>query len=199
MRKPRKWVVTAMLVAGLAAGRALAGDDDTASSSSSDTSPPPRQSSFRWSPTFARMFQLDQPKPPPRRPDPPKKETARKSDSPKAAPPADSAITERSKAEAALIRRLEVCDKLKEIALRSNDTELFHRAEKLDEQARTAYMRRTANLSETAAHFESDEKTLDRHLSATGKPSDRLSPDATATAALGNASNAPAAAKEVSR
>jgi hypothetical protein len=200
MRKLGKSVLAAALVASLAAGQAMAADDDGADSTGSDSPPPPKQSSFRWSPAFARMFQLDQQKPPLRKPNPPRKDTDKR---PAPARPTtlavDPTVAERSKAETVLMRRLEVCDKLKEIALRSNDSQLFHRAELLDERARLAYAQQTGTLSSVAGRFESDEKTLDRHLSMAGKPTDRLTSTATATAALGNAGNGPAAIKEVSR
>jgi hypothetical protein len=201
MRKLRRWGLAAALVAGLAAGRALAADDDAADSSTSDAPPSlPKQSSFRWSPAFAHMMQLNQPKPAPRKPDPPKNDAAKKPASPKpAAPAVDPAVAERSKAETALMRRLEVCDKLKEIALRSNDTMLFHHAEVLDERARTVYAQQTGSLAGALDASVSDSKPLKLQASAAGKPSDRRTADVTATAALGNTPNGPAPGKEVSR
>src|SRR5207245_2537388 len=86
-------------------------------------------------------------------------------------PSVDPVNAERTRAEAALMRRLEVCDKLKEIALRNNDVELLRKAEQLDERVRSAYVQHAGNLPGT---FESDEKTLDKHLgsaNANGKGS----------------------------
>jgi hypothetical protein len=196
MRRLALWGLTGALAVGLIAGRALAGDDD---SPAPDTNPPTRQSSFRWSPAVVRMFQLDAPKPAPKKPAPAKKEVTKKPSAAKPAAPAeDPAVAGRNKAEAALMRRLEVCDRLKEIALRSNDAELFHRAELLDEQARAAYAQHAGELPAGAAAFESDEKTLARHLGTPAQSADRLT-TGTATAALGTTPNDAAAGKEVNR
>ncbi len=57
------------------------------------------------------------------------------------APPSPAA--QRAKAEADFLRRLEVCQKLQEIAFDTGDEQLKHRAEQLEQRAKDAYERRT--------------------------------------------------------
>jgi hypothetical protein len=140
---------------GLAAATGLAGDDDT---NSDETKPAPKSSGIPWSPVIVKMFHLDEQKPPPKKPAP--KKAAKKSTSNKL--PAEEPTTERAREEAALMRRLQVCDKLMEIADRTHDMELRHRAEALDERARALYNQRTAHLRGSQASL--DEKALDKFL-----------------------------------
>ena len=63
---------------------------------------------------------------------------------------------------------MQVCDKLKEIAIRTNDPDLLRRAEQLEERSQACYTQRTAHLRGLVGGFESDEKTLDQYL-ASGK------------------------------
>src|SRR5262249_20733132 len=70
----------------------------------------------------------------------------------------------RSQEEAKYLRRLEVCDRLKDIADQTNDADLRRRADDLAGRAENLYMKRTANLPAARAIFESDKKTLDKHL-----------------------------------
>ena len=138
----------------------------------------------------------DDRKPPPRKPDKPKKDAAKKPVPPsQPVPTVDPMNAERTRAEAALMRRLEVCDKLKEIALRNNDAELLRKAEQLDERVRSAYVQHTGNLPST---FESDEKTLAKHLgsaNANGKGSSQ----AAARTVPGSDRTSQASIKEVNR
>jgi hypothetical protein len=60
---------------------------------------------------------------------------------------ARKAERERSVEEAALLRRLAVCDQLKLVATRTNDDALLERADKLDEEARAVYSRKIAHLA----------------------------------------------------
>jgi hypothetical protein len=96
------------------------------------------------------------------------------------------------------MRRLEVCDKLKEIAIRTNDAELLRKAEVLDERARTTYAQRTAYLRGTTASFESDEKTLDKYLAVTAPATSRLM-DSTGHTAASTDLASQAATKGVNR
>jgi hypothetical protein len=80
----------------------------------------------------------------------------------------------RSREEAKYLRRLQVCDRLRDIADQTNDTTLARRADELMARAEELYRKRTANLPSAQPLFESDKKTLDKHLGptpATGRPS----------------------------
>lgn len=149
------------MVLGLAASRGLARDDDDDTSA---MKPPPRPA-IRWSHYFAGMETYTQPKPEPvKKPAAKsKKDTAKKAaETPKPKNPANEAANERAREEAILMRRLEVCDKLKEIALRTNDGDLFRRAEVLDERARTAYAQRTSILRSGSGGPQMDGTMLDK-------------------------------------
>jgi hypothetical protein len=135
---------------------ASADDDDDA-----DSRPkPPTRPAVRWSPYFARMFELKQPAPA-KKPAKAQKEDVKKP----AAPPRPKAVipsptAQRAREEATLLRRLAVCDKLKEIAVRTNDTQLLHQAEQLDARAWANYSQRTGQLA-AATVPEADEKALE--------------------------------------
>jgi hypothetical protein len=77
-----------------------------------------------------------------------------------------AAVQLREKAE--LDRRQAVCDKLRLIALQMADREageaLDRRAKELDQRAWAIYQQRTAAPSAAVGGFQSDEKTLQRHL-----------------------------------
>jgi hypothetical protein len=60
--------------------------------------------------------------------------------------PADLAASRRALEQAALLRRQDVCDRLTEIALETNNAELANLAERLKQRAWEVYTRRTANL-----------------------------------------------------
>jgi hypothetical protein len=72
----------------------------------------------------------------------------------------DRAAVVRAREEAALLRRQEVCCKLKEIALQTNDPELERRAQELEERAWEVYNLRTAHLPQDDAGFEETEPAL---------------------------------------
>ncbi|HEV3447442.1 MAG TPA: hypothetical protein VG099_22565 [Gemmataceae bacterium] len=186
MRKLWAWGLATVLCAGLAASNARARDDDD---DTSQAKPPPRPA-IRWSHYFAGMETYTQPKPEAVKPAAkPKQQTAHKpAENPKPKNPAHEAASERAREEAILMRRLEVCDKLKEIALRTNDGELFRRAEVLDERARTTYAQRTSYLGGNGG-LATDTMALDRNLEAV-YPKTRA-PESTAhTVADGNSSRA---------
>ena len=175
MRKLLAWGFAGVLFAGLAVVSGRASDDDE----ESPQKPPPRPI-IRWSPYFAGMNAYTQPKAEPARPAARKKDTPRKpadTAKPKPKPAVDDAAALRAREETTLMRRLEVCDKLKEIALRTNDNDLFRKAEVLDEQARAAYAQRTTVLR--GGHFETDEKTVEKYLSS-AQPLNARAPESTA-------------------
>lgn len=69
----------------------------------------------------------------------------------------------RARQEKTLLRRLAVCDRLMEIAVRTGDDDLLRRAEQLDERCRRAYAERTADVT-----AQSDELILEKHLGGSG-------------------------------
>lgn len=94
-----------------------------------------------------------------------------------AADKTDAAAQRRQREEAALLRRLRVCDKLAEIALQTRDEQLQRLAERLEEQARRVYEERMARPIVDKPAFESDHKVLERHLgpASPGRLSDLFS------------------------
>jgi hypothetical protein len=194
MRKLTMWGLPAALIVGLGAAVALAGEQGTEDSDAKQ----PARPFIRWSPWVTRMMatppptqRAPAPKPKPK----PEKQTAKKAPPPsKPTPVVQQAAGERAREEAALMRRLEVCDKLTEIAVRTNDTELLHRAEQLDERVRTTYSRRTSSLPVEKGAFQSDKQVLDKHL---GQRSDAKKRDADAFGYAVPGNDRRAAAKEV--
>jgi hypothetical protein len=147
------WAVPALIV-GLFAAPILADDEAPANGEAK----PPARPAIRWSPWVTRMMASGAPQKPVEKKPAPKvqKQTAKKPAVPsKPAKIVDQAAVERSREEAALIRRLEVCDKLMEIAVRTDDNELLHRAEQLDERVRETYAQRTGSLASSAESFRS--------------------------------------------
>jgi hypothetical protein len=67
--------------------------------------------------------------------------------------PAEEAARERSREEAALLRRLAVCDQLRLVAVQKKDDGLLREVELLDQRVREVYARKTAHLP--AAKLES--------------------------------------------
>jgi hypothetical protein len=74
------------------------------------------------------------------------------------------ATTEQDRQEAALWRRIDVCDKLRQIALETNNNELDQLAQELDARARAVYTQRTARLKTPAQATDVDEQILDKKL-----------------------------------
>jgi hypothetical protein len=171
MRKAAAWGIAATLTVGLGIGFAVAADDTTEGTGGRSTAWAP---TWQWKP-FSGWFGTKAPKEelkPVEKKPAPKAEPAAVNKSSALVKPAsivDEAVARRSREEAALLRRLRACDKLREIAIRCNDNGLLHRAEELEERAQATYAQRTAHLQANAAAFESDEQTIDRYLD-TGKP-----------------------------
>ena len=72
-----------------------------------------------------------------------KKDGAAKADAAPLPSPADEARGRRAREEADYFRRLEVCDQLREIAVRNEDHELLRRVDELTERAFNLYTQRT--------------------------------------------------------
>jgi hypothetical protein len=90
-------------------------------------------------------------------PAPKKTDVARKPVQPAKPSIAEMAQTIRAREDADFVRRLAVCDKLMEIAVRNNNQELIHQIETLEERARSTYVQHTEMLDRIA---EADMKTL---------------------------------------
>jgi hypothetical protein len=157
MRKPIACVLAATLLWGMGGGLVRAGDDDT----DDGDSKPAERPAIRWSPVFAHMVHVDNQAPA-------QDKSSAKTD--KDSPAKDSepkkpkkvetfASRARSREEAALIRRLEVCDKLMEAAIRTNDRELESRVYDLEAKAQAIYARNTAKLSDNRASAGSNTKS----------------------------------------
>ena len=158
MCKLLAWGFPIALLLGMGAAAALGQD--------SQESPPSTKPFIRWSPYAAKMFAIDQSQKPAKKPAAkPKKEIAKKPETPaRPAPTKEDSSSPRAREEAALLRRLEACDKLTEIAMRNNDTALLHRAEELNQRVWANYSQRTGQAPEDRARFESDQAAIDRLL-----------------------------------
>jgi hypothetical protein len=78
--------------------------------------------------------------------------------------PREDPAVRRAREEAKYMRRSEVCVKLKAIADENNDSALRQKAEQMDERAWNVYLERTKHLTSSRGVYESDTKTLDKHL-----------------------------------
>jgi hypothetical protein len=159
MRKLGACGLAAALAVGLGTATALAGEEDR----SNDTKATTKPSSTWWNPVT--WFGPQEKKPEEKKTAPKKeKQTAKKpAFATKAPTVVAEAAAERAREESVLLRRLQVCDKLMEIAVRTNDNDLLRRVEELDERARTAYAQHTAHLGGGLA-ADLDERILEKHL-----------------------------------
>jgi hypothetical protein len=135
----------ALVAAALIAG--ARGADD----SGYDAKAPPKKSEGKWFPWWPRDDRPAEAKsaaalPKGEMPKEDKKSMEKEAASnPQAAPEAKAAAARRLE-EAALLRRLAVCDQLKVVALQTKDEVLLEQADRLDEQARAVYSQRIARL-----------------------------------------------------
>jgi hypothetical protein len=166
MREMRKLALGTALGCLFIASAARADDDDDAKAP-----PPPPKPFIRWSPYAKHALGIDDLKPTPPKPDP-KAEAKKPAAQAKKVPAIQSAATQRSKEENALLRRLAVCDKLMEIASQTNDRELMRRAEQLSSRAWAIYDQHTGMHAD--AKVDADAQKLDRALdqqTVTSRPS----------------------------
>jgi hypothetical protein len=63
-------------------------------------------------------------------------------------------------------RRVAVCDRLREIAILTNDDELRRKADQLDQRAFAMYQQSTDNLPAASSASQADERILERRLGA---------------------------------
>jgi hypothetical protein len=159
MRTIGAWGVAASLVVGLGPVAAVAADDDTTAKSSV------RGPTWEWKP-FGNWFGSAEPPKPVEKKVPKPEQTPAKKTAAAIKPVSlvEEAAAKRRREEAALLRRLQACDKLREIAIQTKDNGLLRQAEELEERAQATYAQRTENLH--GGGFESDEKTIDRYLGA---------------------------------
>jgi hypothetical protein len=80
------------------------------------------------------------------------------------------AAAELARHEAALMRRIEVCDKLAEIAIANNDKELEQLAQELNARACALYKQRVAKLQAPPEDRDLDEQILDKKLGIDAAP-----------------------------
>jgi hypothetical protein len=114
-------------------------------------------------------------------------------------PAASPTMSDLTRQDAALFRRLEVCDKLREIALETNNKELDQLAEELDARARAVYAQRTARLHKNGAATDIDEKMLDKKLGIEPMNPEQMPAGKPAAARTGKGDRAQAASREDDR
>lgn len=156
MRQWLRWGLPVILAAGMNVNVLRASDDEDDTSAK----PKPAASSPRastWSSWFGGKSA------------PPKKAATKsakkdKDDVEKTAPKVDPAIAERKREENVYLRRNQVCLKLLEVADETNDDDLRHMAERLEELSQTAYSQRVAHLPAGQASLPTDRQVLDKHL-----------------------------------
>jgi hypothetical protein len=189
MRKLLACGLAAFMAWGLGIAVARAGDEDT---EDTDAKPAPRPI-IRLSPVFAHMVHVDTPSPPEQKPEAKTEKPAKAKDAEARKPSKLESQTAkaRSREEAALIRRLEVCDKLMEVAIRTNDRDLENRAYELDARARAVYTRNTALLSDRRAATGSDERSAEKRQDSASAPKKPASQGQTAKNTRGDEASQP--------
>jgi hypothetical protein len=156
MRRQIAWALAAGLALGVTASTVFADDDPPA---------PKAAPASGWTGPL-KDWNKPAPKPQPKKIEPP----------PRPKPTlADKVQAASYKERADLLRRMAICDKLKEIAERTNDPELARKAEQLEERANSLYadhalmLTRTvesANTATSVAQADSN-KLLDRKNAST--------------------------------
>jgi hypothetical protein len=160
MFRQGQWKYPAALLVGLSAGAlALAGDAD-------DVKPAPARPGWlsRWfggKPPAADKKDKKDKKPAPAPKD--KKPGANKDkEAAKKPPPANSPASLRGREMADYLRRLQVCDRLMQVAYDTHDEELQRQIEQLNERIWTTYQLRCERVPARPAM--TDEEILDKHL-----------------------------------
>ena len=87
----------------------------------------------------------------------------------------DRADGEKARATAAFLRRMAVCDKLKQIGFETGNEELQRIADDLLERAQATCSQRFAQLSAAGEDLESDEQSLEKHPGAKNAQDGRTS------------------------
>jgi hypothetical protein len=87
-----------------------------------------------------------------------------------------AAVAAQAREKSDWLRRVAVCDKLRDIAILTNDAELLRKADSLDQRAWDTYQKRTARLPAGPAGTQSDERILERRLGTSTSISQSLLP-----------------------
>ncbi len=132
MRRVGAGITAAVLLAGLAASAALAQDTDGDLHSAAPT---PKS---MWTGWFGPAAKTDKPEG--------KKPEAAVPPAPAAPSPVEMAVASRLRERAAYNRRMEVCDRLTEIAVRTNNTAMQAQIDQLRDRAWEVYQMRIADL-----------------------------------------------------
>jgi hypothetical protein len=74
----------------------------------------------------------------------------------------ETLAAEQQKQMNAILRRMEVCDRLRMVALQTNNEELMRQADELEARAREIYRRHTAQLPISAQSLETPAQTTDK-------------------------------------
>ncbi len=147
MHSWRFWAIQATLVAGVAAGAAGGAER------SRSPRPPTDEAASSWdwlNPLRWFETKKSEPAAEARRENKGKKEPPGKVEPAPLSSPVDEARIRRQREETALWRRLEVCDRLREMAMQTDDEDLLRQADDLAERAFSVYRQRTAGLSSGA-------------------------------------------------
>jgi hypothetical protein len=154
MRIRRWWGLGAALLLAWGATQAMAIDEDGNPGKRPVLRPNERPG------LIDKLFDLGTPSPQ-KKPD---SKASKKDAGDKGAPAAAPAMTELARQEATLLRRIEVCDKFRQIALETNNNELDQLAQELEARAQAVYAQRTARLKPSAQGTDLDEQILDKKL-----------------------------------
>jgi hypothetical protein len=158
MRGLRNWGLAAALFVGCATcGLAASDDGDDAGAR-----PAAQGSSGSWLTRWLGSAPAKAPKP--------DKAASKAKATPRPALVADDAATVRAREEAALLRRMEVCIKLKQIAEQTGDADLHQQADQLDERCSEVYRRRITNLAASHASAEDAEHFPEKHTWSEAAP-----------------------------
>jgi hypothetical protein len=176
MRNLGHWGGWAVLLLALGAAAASAAppadddDDDSGKAKAAAGPDPAARPRDGWNPFISRLFGLDDKKPAPK---PDKEQVANKkadAPAPRASAQAEIAASVRAREKANLLRRQEVCLRLREIARETQNEELERKALQLDQLAFEVYKERTARL----AGGDSDEDQLEQQLPTGTSAASRL-------------------------
>src|SRR6185437_17020064 len=141
MRRVGAWGMATALMVGLGMAAAAAAEPD------SDVLTSPAKSGW-WSSWFGE-------KPKPKH----KVEKKTIAEEPPALPnPAEMGVVEQKRQMNAVLRRMEVCDRLRMVALQSGNEDLMRQADELEARAREVYRQQTAHLPAAALPHEADTK-----------------------------------------
>jgi hypothetical protein len=156
MRRLCVWTVTVLILAAPALARAGDPDDDSSSKGS-------------W---FSRLFSGKS-----QAPAQPKEKKMDKNDAAERyAASRKAAVVSQAREKNEWLRRVAVCDKLRDIAALTNDDELLRKADQLDQRAWETYQKRTARLPAGAAGLQADERILERRLGPSANTAQGLLP-----------------------